>query len=56
MLEIAVSFNVWTINCSKYVNSRYGMSSLIIRDIKYHILRSLILVIIRITASNVRLL
>ena len=38
--------NVLTINCIKYANSRHGMSSLIIKDIKYHILRSLTHVIL----------
>ena len=31
---------------STHVNSRFGMSSLIIKDIKYHILRSLTVVIL----------
>ena len=31
---------------NNYVKLRYGMSSLIIKDIKYHILRSLTLVIL----------
>ena len=46
MRSIAVSINVWVIDCGKYVDSKYGMSSLIIKDIKYHILKSLTLVIL----------
>ena len=46
MRQIAVSSNVWTINCSKYANSKYGMSSSIIKDIKYNKLRSLTLEIL----------
>ena len=46
---IAVLFNVWTINFSKYVNSTYGMSSLIIEDIYIEVN---ITCNIKITASN----
>ena len=60
MWSIAVSFNVWTIHCSsKCVNSRYGMSSSIIKDIKYHILRSLTLDILKLlpqTSDSFRVL
>ena len=46
MRQNAISSNIWTINCSKYADSKYGMSSSIIKDMKYHKLRSLTLVIL----------
>ena len=53
-LYVVVSFNVWTINCSKYVKSRYGMSFLIIKGIEYYIFRSFTLVILELLPQTLR--